>query len=237
MAKTLTLKYAGSCAGCGADLEQGTEAIWHRRGVVTCLTCKPEPMTAEEYAARKAAKVERYQGYADNARSRSDAAYQTTRDIVDMIPLGQPILVGHHSESRHRRDIGRMESNMRRSVDESRKADYWENRAQAAARGNGIESHDPEAADKLRAKIADLEAHNERAKAINKAARKAGFKKGDPITLELLDSLDLTDNERRSILDHARFSPGHNSLFPGYVVTNRSANIRRYKQRLAELTA
>ncbi|WP_132290495.1 DUF3560 domain-containing protein [Kribbella sp. VKM Ac-2568] len=36
------------------------------------------------------------------------------RQISDHIPLGQPILVGHHSERRHRRDIERMDRLMQR---------------------------------------------------------------------------------------------------------------------------
>jgi hypothetical protein len=34
-----------------------------------------------------------------------------------MIPFGQPILVGHHSEGRARRDQGRIESGMRAGVE------------------------------------------------------------------------------------------------------------------------
>jgi len=42
-----------------------------------------------------------------------------------MIPMGQPILVGHHSEGRHRRDLKRIDSGMRKAIEESEKADYF----------------------------------------------------------------------------------------------------------------
>ena len=42
-----------------------------------------------------------------------------------MIPMGQPIIVGHHSEGRHRRDLKRIDSNMQKSIEESKKADYF----------------------------------------------------------------------------------------------------------------
>lgn len=50
--------------------------------------------------------------------------------------MGQPILVGHHSEGRHRKDLDRSWSAMGKSVEYSNKAEaheskaeYWEKRA------------------------------------------------------------------------------------------------------------
>jgi hypothetical protein len=40
-----------------------------------------------------------------------------------VIPFGQPILVGHHSEKRHRRDLARIDSGMSKGFEEGRKAD------------------------------------------------------------------------------------------------------------------
>ena len=78
---------------------------------------------------RKLSKAERYSGYADNAETRAERASETAQAIGQMIPMGQPILVGHHSESRHRRDIKRIDSNMRKSIDESKKAEYFEHKS------------------------------------------------------------------------------------------------------------
>jgi hypothetical protein len=80
---------------------------------------------AEERADRQAT-------YADNAASRSAAAFAGVQRISDGIPFGQPILVGHHSEGRARADIRRMDNGMRKGVDESRKADYHAGRAESA---------------------------------------------------------------------------------------------------------
>lgn len=74
-------------------------------------------------------KVDRYRQYADNARKRSDAAFQGSHDAVSGIPFGQPILVGHHSEGRHRAALKRQDSRMRKSIEEDEKAKYWESRA------------------------------------------------------------------------------------------------------------
>lgn len=77
-------------------------------------------------------RAERYAGRAARAQDASDAAYAGVRRIADGIPMGQPILLGHHSESRARRDIERMDSGMRRSVGEGERAEHYAERARAA---------------------------------------------------------------------------------------------------------
>lgn len=79
-------------------------------------------------------RAERFGEYAGNAAARSDAAYARVRQIGDGIPFGQPVLVGHHSERRHRRDLERMDNGMRTSIAEGRKADHYANRAAIAER-------------------------------------------------------------------------------------------------------
>ncbi len=78
-------------------------------------------------------RADRREELADKAAGRSDAAYRASHAIADGIPAGQPILVGHHSEKRHRRDVGRMDAGMRRSIEESKKAGYHADLAQSAA--------------------------------------------------------------------------------------------------------
>lgn len=48
------------------------------------------------------------------------------------IPLGQPILVGHHSERHARKDAERIENGMRRAVKMWDTAQYWKDRAAGA---------------------------------------------------------------------------------------------------------
>jgi hypothetical protein len=54
--------------------------------------------------------------------------------IADGIPLGQPILVGHHSERRARKDAERIENGMRRAVRLWETSQYWLDRAKGAIR-------------------------------------------------------------------------------------------------------
>lgn len=96
---------------------------------------RADGFNAQERARNKA---ERLNGYAANAKKRSNEAYKKAdlREEVSGIPFGQPILVGHHSEKRHRRTIEKAHRAMDKSVEESKKADeyksraaYWENKA------------------------------------------------------------------------------------------------------------
>ena len=78
-------------------------------------------------------RAERFTEYAGNAAARSDAAWRGEHAILDGIPAGQPILVGHHSERRHRRDLERAENLRRKGSAEADKAEYLEQRAESAA--------------------------------------------------------------------------------------------------------
>lgn len=87
---------------------------------------------------RKLLKAIRYESYAANAEARSETRFKAVNSILSLIPLGQPILVGHHSERRHRKDIERMDRNMQKSVEESKKAEYFADKASSLSRADGV---------------------------------------------------------------------------------------------------
>lgn len=105
-------------------------AVWspNREAALIALASdiEDESMSLEE---RQAMRAERFGEYSGNAASRSEQAAERSTEIVSHIPMGQPILVGHHSEKRHRRDLERADNAMRRAVCEMRKSNYWEDRA------------------------------------------------------------------------------------------------------------
>ena len=84
----------------------------------------------ENRIERKLEKAARYETYASNAEARSASSLKRVNEINSMIPMGQPILVGHHSEKRHRKDIERMDNSMRKSVEEGKKAEYFADKAE-----------------------------------------------------------------------------------------------------------
>lgn len=92
---------------------------------------EPEEVDLREVAAGRA---EHYQRWSDNAAARREAAAAAQAAILDRIPMGQPVQVGHHSEGRHRRDLARADGHMRRVVEEDERAEKWDGRAEQNVR-------------------------------------------------------------------------------------------------------
>ena len=61
-------------------------------------------------------RADRFEDYSDKRRDEAVRAHAAVERICDGIPLGQPILVGHHSEKRARRDADRITNGMRKAV-------------------------------------------------------------------------------------------------------------------------
>jgi phospholipid N-methyltransferase len=77
-------------------------------------------------------RAERFDGYSDKRAADARAARDAVSAIADNIPLGQPILVGHHSEKRARKDAERIRSGMDKAVKMWRTSQYWTARAAGA---------------------------------------------------------------------------------------------------------
>jgi len=178
-----------------------------------------------DYEQRKAARIERLRARAAAARAQGNERIDAARQLAERIPLGQPILVGHHSERRARRDAERIRNGFTRGFERLKLADELDRRARAAEQNTAISSDDPDAVEKLRAELAKQEAFHARWKAINKALNL----KDDTKRVAALKALQLTEAELSCI----RNSP----CGTGYMTTNASARIRRVKERIAELEA
>ena len=83
-------------------------------------------------ADRAADRAARFEDYSLHAGQRSERAHAAVHAIADNIPLGQPILVNHHSERHARKDAERIDNGMRRAIDEQKKSSYWAGRAASA---------------------------------------------------------------------------------------------------------
>lgn len=131
-------------------------------------------MTRRERMEARANKREQWAA----ARSKKSAAAFAASDMREErsgIPLGQPVLVGHHSERRHRRAIDKATAAMNRSIEHGRKAD--EHAAAAATLRARLDSSifgdDADAIAALEARAAAHDAEAERNGRINAAWRKA----------------------------------------------------------------
>ena len=185
---------------------------------------------------RMEARLERRRTWAAGRSAKSAAAFEGAHKIVENIPLGQPILVGHHSEKRHRRDIDRMGSLMDKGVESAKMADLHRSKAGniEAALDRSIFSDDPDAVEALREKIAGLKNEAERCKAINKEIRK-----GEGWAARLAEKgISITDAETKLLLSIATHQPFYCDkktgapVFPGYHLTSISAGIRRAEERI-----
>jgi protein-L-isoaspartate O-methyltransferase len=76
-------------------------------------------------------RAERFDTYSENRAADAEAAKRAVSAIADNIPLGQPILVGHHSERKARRDAERIRTGMHKAVRLWDTSQYWERRAAA----------------------------------------------------------------------------------------------------------
>jgi hypothetical protein len=85
-------------------------------------------------AERAGDRADRFDGYRDRRAGDAERARAAVAAVADAIPLGQPILVGHHSERHARRDAERIEREMRKAVRLWQTAQYWEDRAAGAVR-------------------------------------------------------------------------------------------------------
>ncbi len=171
-----------------------------------------------------------------NGNRKRSSRYNASKSISDRIPFGQPILVGHHSERRHRKDIERSHNSMRKSVEAQQKADYYGSKTVSTA----IASDDPEAIQKLKDKLEQLQNNQEHMKLVNKLWRKAGKphpkqdnmnqdhweKFGQLLTENGMKADDIKLRVSRDFLERAPFS---------YHLQLGNQEMTRVKKRIEEL--
>jgi len=77
-------------------------------------------------------RADRFEDYSDKRKQDANRSRLAVSAIADHIPFGQPILIGHHSERRARKDAERIENGMRKAVQMWETSEYWKDRAAAA---------------------------------------------------------------------------------------------------------
>lgn len=195
------------------------------------------------YRERRLDRADRLRDWAAKRAARSDQQFTRAHDLVKDIPLGQPILVGHHSEKRHRAAIDRMGSNMDRGLERAKMAETHTSKAGGieAQLDSSIYSDDPDALEALEARIVSLEAQREEKRKLGAAWRKAKKPK----------STDLDGWKR--VCEILGWAWGHVSIIramrdcaseegfcnrgpvPSYVLSNLGGNISRLRKRVEEV--
>lgn len=189
-------------------------------------------MTTREKLERKA---ERREEWAESRREASNAAFASARNTAGNIPLGQPILIGHHSERRMRGLYDGLARKMDAGCESAKIADLHASKAAGIREqlNRSIFSDDPDAVEALQARIAELEEKQEKMRAANKICRNT--KTTETEKSEALRELfhRISDESIREML-HPTYSyekPG----FPAYALSNNSGNIARLKKRIIEV--
>jgi predicted peroxiredoxin len=179
-----------------------------------------------DFHQRKQNRIDHAENQALKNEAESDQLYLRTKEMVSVIPMGQPILVGHHSEKRDRNFRAKIDSTMGRSVAAGKKAEYYAEKAQTIKDNDAIFSDDPEALLKLEQKLATLKGTQDFVKAANRMVRKndrEGFLKLKFAKPEMWVEL----------ITPQWWGVG----FAPYVLTNNNANIKRIEKRIAGLKA
>jgi len=81
---------------------------------------------------RAADRAERFEGYQEKRAMEAGMVHKNVQDLCDGIPLGQPILCGHHSERHARKHAEQIENGMRKAIRLWDTSEYWKQRAAGA---------------------------------------------------------------------------------------------------------
>lgn len=187
-----------------------------------------------QYEEKQEARRQRLLAAAAKADAAAAQAFHKAdlREEVSGIPLGQPILVDHHSASKHRRIIERADAAMRKGIEADARAAELRSKAAGVGTG-GISSQDPDAAVKIGEEIARLDAKQSQMKAANAAIRKHKVD-GVPAQVAALVALGFSEPAAaKLIVPDCCGRIG----FPDYALQNNNANIRRLKARIPRVLA
>ena len=182
------------------------------------------------YEQKRQARIDRLRDAGQAAANEASALEQRADAMASVIPLGQPILIGHYSERRDRNYRAKISRTYDRALEAADQAKDLARRADAAESSHAISADDPDAPAKLRERIASLRAHQVRMVALNRAWRTGG-EAG-------LVAAGLSSEGAAKIA--ARIAAAYSwerQPFAAYQLQNASANIRRLEERLKTIEA
>lgn len=187
-------------------------------------------MLAENYYDHKYSKIERYKELAAKNEQKANALLDHAHKMADVIPFGQPILVGHYSEKSDRNYRNRINNTYDKAFETLDKAKYYKSRALSASSNDAISSDAPDAIELLKEKLEKLESKQTLMKAANKIIKSKKFTEDQKI--QKLSELGISEPLAREL-----FKPDFCGRvgYADYETTNNNANIRRIKERIALL--
>ena len=177
------------------------------------------------YEEKQERKLERFQELGQKAEQQSQAAYEHSNRLSSLIPFGQPILVGHHSEKTHRNHIKKIHNAMDQSVKLQDKAEYYKNKADNILNSTAISSDNPEATNLLKEKLKGLEEQRIKYKEHNKQARKENKESLPSYMLSNLSQNIRSVKKRIAYLESKKAIPEIDQTINGITIkTNKEDN-------------
>lgn len=188
-------------------------------------------MPREDFEERRSARIDRLHERAAAKAAESSELWERSSRMASVIPMGQPILVGHHSEKRDRNYRAKIQNTAHRAIESDDYAKNLKNRAEAAEDNTSIFSDDPEAVVKLTERIEKATKLQETMKACNKVIKSKKLDRPQQIA-KLMESTNLPEANIIKL-----FEPDFCGRigFASYQLTNNNANINRMKKRLISL--
>ena len=122
------------------------------------------------YELKIEAKRERYAELAAKNAALATRQSEAGWKALEIIPFGQPILVGHHSERADRSYRARARNMIGRSIETSDKAKYYEAKTESVGTA-GISQDDPDAIKKLKEKLVNMQAKWDEIKRLRKEGK------------------------------------------------------------------
>jgi len=184
-----------------------------------------------DFHEKRQRRLDRAEELAAKNEKLAESNFQTSSNLASQIPFGQPILIGHHSEGKHRRHIAKVTNLMDKGVESLKKSEYYADKADAIKNNRSISSDDPDSIEKLKQKLGILETKQEMYLKINKIVKNKKIS-SDQKKAQLMSDVNLKETTADQVLE-----PDHCGRIgiPDYITTNNRANMTRIRKRIEQL--
>ena len=200
-----------------------------RRDYAEAIMSSFEEVEDNPYDDKIAQKQARYEELSEKASTDSDRLSKQSHDMISAIPMGQPILVGHHSEMRDRRYRQRAWDKMDKAYQLSKKADYYADKAKSVGK-SGISADDKNAIKKLSDKYNSIKRSHQRMIDANKIIKSKGT---DEEKQKKLIESGWSEQDAVNLTTPSKWSGSVG--FAGYQLTSNTAEMRRIIDRVIDI--
>jgi hypothetical protein len=184
-------------------------------------------MTRSDYEDHKITRIARLQELAKKNGEKAEQLFDQAHKMAEVIPFGQPILVGHYSEKGDRNYRARIHNKFEKAFETSEKADYYRQKAAGAIDNTAISSDNPDAISELKEKLQSLKESHELMVQGNKIIRNKKLTPSQKV--DELVKIGLESASARATLEPDSLG---DIGFPRYAIANSSANIRNVEKRI-----